>query len=110
MPRRRSQSTRRAVVLGVTAVVVGMAVIVGLALAVGHGSIDVSNLGDKELWVGNADRLAKRVTKDGPLILPDVSPNKKRVVYQPVSIVPRVLVPKVIRHDHRYEPALKDQR
>jgi NADH-quinone oxidoreductase subunit C len=33
---------------------------------------------------------------------------KKRVVYQPVSIVPRVLVPKVIRHDHRYDPALKD--
>ena len=33
---------------------------------------------------------------------------KKRVVYQPVSIVPRVLVPKVIRHDNRYEPALKD--
>ena len=33
---------------------------------------------------------------------------KKRVVYQPVSIVPRVLVPKVIRHDHRYEAALKD--
>lgn len=36
-------------------------------------------------------------------------PVKKRVVYQPVSIVPRVLVPKVIRHDHRYEPALKDK-
>ncbi|HEY6483664.1 MAG TPA: NADH-quinone oxidoreductase subunit C [Steroidobacteraceae bacterium] len=35
---------------------------------------------------------------------------KKRVVYQPVSIVPRVLVPKVIRHDHRYEPALKDSK
>jgi NADH-quinone oxidoreductase subunit C len=35
-------------------------------------------------------------------------PDKKRVVYQPVSIVPRVLVPKVIRHDHRYEPALRD--
>ena len=33
---------------------------------------------------------------------------KKRVVYQPVSITPRVLVPKVIRHDHRYEAALKD--
>ena len=33
---------------------------------------------------------------------------KKRVVYQPVSIVPRVLVPKVIRDDNRYEPALKD--
>ena len=36
-------------------------------------------------------------------------PDKKRVVYQPVSIVPRVLVPKVIRHDHRYDPALKDK-
>jgi NADH-quinone oxidoreductase subunit C len=35
-------------------------------------------------------------------------PEKKRVVYQPVSIEPRVLVPKVIREDHRYEPALRD--
>lgn len=68
-------------ILGVTAVVVGMAVVVGLALAVGSGGIEVSNLGDKELWVGNADRLARRVTKDGPFILGDVSPNKNRVVY-----------------------------
>jgi NADH-quinone oxidoreductase subunit C len=29
-------------------------------------------------------------------------PEQKRVIYQPVSIVPRVLVPKVIRDDHRY--------
>jgi NADH-quinone oxidoreductase subunit C len=35
-------------------------------------------------------------------------PEKGRVVYQPVSIEPRVLVPKVIRHDNRYEPSLKD--
>ena len=33
---------------------------------------------------------------------------RRRVVYQPVSITPRVLVPKVIRHDNRYEAALKD--
>jgi NADH-quinone oxidoreductase subunit C len=49
--------------------------------------------------------------KDFPLIgnvEVQYDPEKKRVVYQPVSIVPRVLVPKVIRHDHRYEPALKD--
>ncbi len=32
----------------------------------------------------------------------------KRVVYQPVSIEPRVLVPRVIRDDNRYNPALKD--
>jgi NADH-quinone oxidoreductase subunit C len=37
-------------------------------------------------------------------------PERKRVVYEPVSIEPRVLVPKVIRDDHRYEPALKDRQ
>jgi len=35
-------------------------------------------------------------------------PEKGRVVYEPVSIEPRTLVPKVIRDDHRYEPGLKD--
>ena len=29
-------------------------------------------------------------------------PEKKRVVYEPVSIEPRTLVPRVIRHDQRY--------
>ncbi len=37
-------------------------------------------------------------------------PEKGRVVYQPVTIEPRTLVPKVIREDHRYEPALKDAK
>jgi len=49
--------------------------------------------------------------KDFPLIgnvEVQYDPERRRVVYQPVSITPRVLVPKVIRHDHRYEPALKD--
>lgn len=30
-------------------------------------------------------------------------PEQKRVIYQPVSIEPRVTVPKVIRDDHRFE-------
>ncbi len=34
---------------------------------------------------------------------------KGRVLYQPVSIEPRVLVPRVIRDDNRYAPALKDR-
>jgi NADH-quinone oxidoreductase subunit C len=34
---------------------------------------------------------------------------KGRVVYEPVSIEPRTLVPKVIRDDARYAPDLKDQ-
>jgi NADH-quinone oxidoreductase subunit C len=32
---------------------------------------------------------------------------KGRVIYQPVSIEPRTLVPRVIRDDNRYDPALK---
>jgi NADH-quinone oxidoreductase subunit C len=49
--------------------------------------------------------------KDFPLsgnVEVQYDPDKGRVVYQPVSITPRVLVPKVIRHDHRYETSLKD--
>jgi NADH-quinone oxidoreductase subunit C len=49
--------------------------------------------------------------KDFPLsgnVEVQYDPDKQRVVYRPVSITPRVLVPKVIRRDHRYEPALRD--
>ncbi len=35
-------------------------------------------------------------------------PERGRVVYQPVSIEPRTLVPRVIRDDNRYDPALKE--
>jgi NADH-quinone oxidoreductase subunit C len=35
-------------------------------------------------------------------------PARGRVVYEPVSIEPRTLVPRVIRDDNRYAPALKD--
>jgi NADH-quinone oxidoreductase subunit C len=34
-------------------------------------------------------------------------PEKRRVAYQPVTIEPRTLVPKVIRDDHRYEEQLR---
>jgi NADH-quinone oxidoreductase subunit C len=35
-------------------------------------------------------------------------PQRKRVIYEAVDIEPRTLVPRVIRDDHRYDPALKD--
>lgn len=35
-------------------------------------------------------------------------PNRERVLYEPVSIENRTLVPKVIRDDNRYEPELRD--
>jgi NADH-quinone oxidoreductase subunit C len=34
-------------------------------------------------------------------------PEQRRVVYEPVSIEPRTLVPRVIRNDNRYDAALK---
>jgi NADH-quinone oxidoreductase subunit C len=49
--------------------------------------------------------------KDFPLIgnvEVKYDPTKGRVVYQPVSIEPRTLVPRVIRDDNRYEANLKD--
>jgi NADH-quinone oxidoreductase subunit C len=36
-------------------------------------------------------------------------PEKERVVYEPVTIEPRVLVPKVIRKDHRYIADAQDE-
>jgi NADH-quinone oxidoreductase subunit C len=35
---------------------------------------------------------------------------KKRVVYEPVSIEPRTLVPRVIRDDNRYDASLRDKK
>ena len=49
--------------------------------------------------------------KDFPLIgnvEVKYDPAKGRVVYQPVSIEPRTLVPRVIREDNRYDTSLKD--
>lgn len=56
-------------------------------------------------FIGNPFR------KDFPLIgnvEVRYDPQLKRVVYEPVSIEPRTLVPRVIRHDNRYDPALHD--
>jgi NADH-quinone oxidoreductase subunit C len=49
--------------------------------------------------------------KDFPLIgnvEVKYDPAKGRVVYQPVSIAPRTLVPRVIREDNRYDQVLKE--
>jgi len=49
--------------------------------------------------------------KDFPLIghvEVHYDPQLKRVVYAPVTIEARTLVPRVIRHDNRYDPALHD--
>lgn len=37
-------------------------------------------------------------------------PEQRRVIYEPVSIEPRTLVPRVIRHDNRYQEVLMGRR
>jgi NADH-quinone oxidoreductase subunit C len=37
-------------------------------------------------------------------------PEQGRVIYQPVTIEPRVLVPKVIRDDHRYIDQVAEEK
>jgi NADH-quinone oxidoreductase subunit C len=69
------------------------------------GHADLRRLLTDYGFIGHAFR------KDFPLIgnvEVRYDPEKGRVVYEPVSIEPRVLVPRVIRHDNRYEAALKD--
>ena len=58
-------------------------------------------------FVGHAFR------KDFPLIgnvEVRYDPERKRVIYEPVSIEPRVLVPRTIRDDSRYEQAAAETR
>jgi hypothetical protein len=82
MPRRRSQSQTRGLLLGTVAVLVGIVAMVGFSYAVGSGKAEVSTLGDKDFWAGNADRLAARIVKDKrPFLIPDASPNRERDIY-----------------------------
>jgi NADH-quinone oxidoreductase subunit C len=71
-----------------------------------HGHPDLRRLLTDYGFIGYPFR------KDFPLIgTVEVryDPEKGRVAYEPVSIEPRTLVPKVIRDDNRYRPELKDR-
>jgi hypothetical protein len=82
MPRRRSQSQTRGLLVGTVAVLFGVVLLAGLSIASGKGKVDVSNLGDKDYWAGNADRLAARIVKDKrPFLIPDASPNHAKDIY-----------------------------
>ena len=71
-----------------------------------HGHPDLRRLLTDYGFIGHPFR------KDFPLIghvEVRYDPGKGRVVYEPVSIEPRTLVPRVIRDDNRYEADLKEQ-
>ena len=80
MPRRRSQSTVRALVLGIVGVLLGVALLVGLSLAAGHGQVKFSNLGAHEFRAGRTDSLTNAIKRDGPLLFADAL-GKTRDIY-----------------------------
>jgi hypothetical protein len=81
MPRRRSQSEQRALWLAVAAVVLAVAGLFGFSVLADRGTVDVSNLGDREFTAG-AERLARRIDRDGrPFLLADASPQRSRDIY-----------------------------
>lgn len=81
MPRRRTQSQTRGLVLGTAGVLVGLLLLLGLSWAAGEDKVDLSNIADEHQKIGDAQRLASRIATDGPFILPDLSPAKHRVVF-----------------------------
>ena len=81
MPRRRSQSTVRALVLGAVAVLLGFALLIGLSVAASHGDVKLNNLGDQEFRAGRADTLAKDVRRDGPVFFQEPAGGRSGDIY-----------------------------
>ena len=81
MPRRRSQSTVRALVLGVVGVLLGLGLVVGLSVAAGRGDVKLKNLGDQEFRAGRTDSLGDEIAAHGPFLLPDLSAGHTRDIY-----------------------------
>lgn len=71
---------RQRVVLALGAVVAAVAVFGGFALLAGSGSVDV-RLGDDVFRAGQVERLAANIERDGPIAIPDASPDRARDIY-----------------------------
>lgn len=81
MPRRRSQSQKRGLILGALGVLVGFLILGGLSYLSGRGDVDLSNLADRDFYVGDTERLAAEIRDGGPFLVADASPNQARDVY-----------------------------
>lgn len=71
---------RRPMIVGLGAVVGAGAVFGGMALLAGSDGVDV-RLGDDVFRAGQVERLAAAIAEDGPIAIPDASPERARDIY-----------------------------
>ena len=67
-------------ILGLGALAAAFAVFGGLALLADSGSVDM-RLGDDVFRAGQVERLAGAIAREGPILIPDASPERARDIY-----------------------------
>jgi hypothetical protein len=80
MPRRRSQSTGRAVAVGLVTVVVLVGGLLLVSLLANRGTLR-TQLGDEEFRAGRTDVLAERIAADGPALFSGLGAGIGRDIY-----------------------------
>jgi hypothetical protein len=71
---------RHPVIVGLAGVLSAFAIFWGVALLAGSGGVDV-RLGDDVFRAGQVERLAAAIARDGPIAIPDASPDRARDIY-----------------------------
>jgi hypothetical protein len=71
---------RRPLIVGLGVLAAAFAMFWGVALLAGSGGVDV-RLGDDVFRAGQVQRLAAAIARDGPIAIPDASPDRARDIY-----------------------------
>ena len=75
-------TARNAIVVGVAGVVTAVVLLIFVLWVTGQNNDRVRfSLGDEQFQDITADRMAKQIADDGPVLFPDVSANRSRDIY-----------------------------
>ncbi len=82
-----SFDTRRAIVVGVVAVVLGIGLVVLVTRLAGTGTLDVK-LGDDRFQDISAANLARQIDEGGPVLFPDAGTGERDIIVQHLATDP----------------------